>query len=98
MVDITIVNGDYFMVYKPTNITGGPHPVQTGGHPFFPSYFDVQKREKRVSVSAHGFFPVVTLEIEVLAIYQATFDRDFPAGGMAPWPMRSRSADGMETS
>jgi len=28
MVDITIVtivNGDYFMVYKPTNITGGPH-------------------------------------------------------------------------
>jgi len=22
------VNGDYFMVYKPTNITGGPHPVQ----------------------------------------------------------------------
>ena len=24
-----IVNGDYFMVYKPTNITGGPHPVIT---------------------------------------------------------------------
>ena len=21
------VTGDYFMVYKPTNITGGPHPV-----------------------------------------------------------------------
>ena len=21
------VNGDYFMVYKPTNITGGAHPV-----------------------------------------------------------------------
>ena len=27
MVDITIVNRAYFMVYKPTNITGGPHPV-----------------------------------------------------------------------
>ena len=27
MVDITIVNRGYFMVYKPTNITGGPHPV-----------------------------------------------------------------------
>ena len=39
MVDITIVNGDYFMVYKPTNITGGPHPVQTGGHPFFSQLF-----------------------------------------------------------
>ena len=25
--DITIVNGDYVMVYKPTNITGGPHPL-----------------------------------------------------------------------
>jgi len=25
---VTIVNGDYFMVYKPTNITGGPHPVE----------------------------------------------------------------------
>ena len=22
-----LVLGDYFMVYKPTNITGGPHPV-----------------------------------------------------------------------
>ena len=22
-----LVNGDYFMVYKPTNITGGAHPV-----------------------------------------------------------------------
>ena len=22
-----LVNGGYFMVYKPTNITGGPHPV-----------------------------------------------------------------------
>ena len=29
MVDITIVNGGYFMVYKPTNISGGPYPVQT---------------------------------------------------------------------
>jgi hypothetical protein len=28
MVDIIIVNGGYFMVYKPTNITGGPHPVE----------------------------------------------------------------------
>ena len=27
MVDITIVTGSYFMVYKPTNISGGPHPV-----------------------------------------------------------------------
>ena len=27
MVDITIVNRGYFMVYKPTNITGGPHPA-----------------------------------------------------------------------
>ena len=27
MVDITIANGDYFMVYKPTNITWGTHPV-----------------------------------------------------------------------
>ena len=27
MEDITIVNRGYFMVYKPTNITGGPHPV-----------------------------------------------------------------------
>ena len=26
MVDITIVNGD-IMVYKPTNISGGPNPV-----------------------------------------------------------------------
>ena len=25
MVDITIVTGSYFMVYKPTNISGGPH-------------------------------------------------------------------------
>jgi len=25
-----LVNGDYFMVYKPTNITGGPHPVPSG--------------------------------------------------------------------
>ena len=22
-----LVNGDYFMVYKPTNITGGAHPI-----------------------------------------------------------------------
>ena len=22
-----LVHGGYFMVYKPTNITGGPHPV-----------------------------------------------------------------------
>ena len=22
-----LVDGDYFVVYKPTNITGGPHPV-----------------------------------------------------------------------
>jgi len=77
---------------------GGPILYKRVDIHFFPSYFDVHKREKKVSVSAHGFFPVVTLEIEVLAIYQATFDRDFPAGGMAPWPMRSRSADGMETS
>ena len=28
MVDITVVNRGYFMVYKPTNITGGPHPVE----------------------------------------------------------------------
>ena len=28
MVDITIVDRGYFMVYKPTNITGGPHPVK----------------------------------------------------------------------
>jgi hypothetical protein len=32
MVDICryneLVNGDYFMVYKPTNITAGPHPVE----------------------------------------------------------------------
>ena len=34
MVDVTIVNGDYFMVYKPPNITGGPHPVCT--QPFVP--------------------------------------------------------------
>ena len=27
MVDITIVNGGYFMVYKPTNISGGAYPV-----------------------------------------------------------------------
>ena len=27
MVDITIINGGYFMVYKPTNISGGAHPV-----------------------------------------------------------------------
>ena len=26
----TIVNGDSFMVYKPTNITVGPHPVGGG--------------------------------------------------------------------
>ena len=32
MVDITIVNGGYFMVYKPTNITGGPHPVGIFNH------------------------------------------------------------------
>jgi len=25
----SIVNGDYFIVHKPTNITGGPHPVVT---------------------------------------------------------------------
>ena len=49
MVDITIVNGDYFMVYKPTNITGGPHPVQTGGHPFFSQlFFDVHQGEKGI--------------------------------------------------
>ena len=29
MVDITIINGDSFMVYKPTNITGGGHPVES---------------------------------------------------------------------
>ena len=27
MVDITIVNGGYFMVYKPRNISGGPYLV-----------------------------------------------------------------------
>ena len=27
MVDTTIVNGGYFMVYKPTNISGGAYPV-----------------------------------------------------------------------
>ena len=27
MVDITIVNFGYFMVYKPTNISGGHHAV-----------------------------------------------------------------------
>ena len=31
MVDITIVTGGYFMVYKPTTISGGPHLV--GGTP-----------------------------------------------------------------
>jgi len=25
-----LVNGGYFMVYKPTNITGGPHPAACG--------------------------------------------------------------------
>ena len=25
-----LVHGDYFMVYKPTYITGGPHPVPSG--------------------------------------------------------------------
>ena len=30
MVDITILIGVYFMVYKPTNITMGPHPVAYG--------------------------------------------------------------------
>ena len=28
MVDITIVHGGYFMVYQPTNLSGGPYPVQ----------------------------------------------------------------------
>ena len=30
-----LVTGDYFMVYKPTNITGGAHPVFM---PFFPCF------------------------------------------------------------
>ena len=28
MVDLTIVNRAFVMVYKPTNITGGPHPAE----------------------------------------------------------------------
>ena len=31
---VTIVNGDYFMVYKPTIIIGGPHPLLTKEMPF----------------------------------------------------------------
>ena len=30
MVDITIVHRGFVMVYKPTNITGGAHPVTMG--------------------------------------------------------------------
>ena len=51
--------------------------------PFFP-YYHILYLQKKGAFKRPPSLHVIFTDPQVLAIYQATFDRDFPEGGMVP--------------
>ena len=63
----TLVNGDYFRVYKPTNITVGPHPVPKQAQQCLAMSFNcVAKRRVDLSHKRAGRLPRRKLRVKRL--------------------------------
>ena len=72
MVDITIVNGGYFMVYKPTTISGGPHPVETGRNP--KSFWEWYEKCINMSTASAGILWI--LDVKSLSARKKTITNE----------------------
>ena len=64
--------------------TGPSQQNQSTWHFFFNPYYHILYLQKKGAFKRPPSLHVILTDPQVLAIYQATFDRDFPEGGMVP--------------